>query len=152
MKIDLELRKSVEDYIREICHYSQMQVFSNSCYQKNFFQLQIDERINGLIHTIANYITCENLKSMEQGAVEENLQEFTPEELARYNGREGKPSYVAVDGIIYDVSQRFGWSTGSHFGLRPGQDQSDAFHGCHMGMTEVLDTLPRVGRLITPEN
>lgn len=47
---DFELRRIIYDYIKEICHYSQMQVFSTSSYQRNYFQLQIDDTINGLIN------------------------------------------------------------------------------------------------------
>ncbi len=47
---EFELKRIIYDYIKEICHYSQMQVFSTSSYQRNFFQLQIDDDINGLIN------------------------------------------------------------------------------------------------------
>lgn len=35
-------------YIKEICHYSQKQVFATSHQQKNYFQQQIDEAANSL--------------------------------------------------------------------------------------------------------
>ena len=31
-------------------------------------------------------------------------QEFTLAELAKYNGISGNPSYVAINGIVYDLS------------------------------------------------
>ena len=37
--------------------------------------------------------------------------ELTLEELAKFNGKDGNPAYVAVDGIIYDVSASPAWST-----------------------------------------
>lgn len=52
---EFEFKRIIYDYIKEICHYSQMQVFATSSYQKNYFQLQIDDTINGLINFIQDY-------------------------------------------------------------------------------------------------
>ncbi len=72
--------------------------------------------------------------------------EFTIEELAKYNGIDGKPSYVAVDGIVYDVSNETSWKAGIHFGLSAGQDLTESFNNCH-NKAEILDQLPKVGIL-----
>lgn len=45
---DMEMREQIDKYIKEICHYSQMQVFATSAYQKRFLQYQIDETANEL--------------------------------------------------------------------------------------------------------
>jgi len=44
----------------------------------------------------------------------DGLKEFTLEELARYNGTDGKPAYVAVKGIVYDVTDAKLWQGGTH--------------------------------------
>ncbi len=44
------------------------------------------------------------------------LKEFTVDELAKYDGQNGNPAYVAVDGNVYDVSGVSVWKKGSHFG------------------------------------
>ncbi len=72
---------------------------------------------------------------------------FTPEELALYNGTDGYPSYVAVNGIVYDVSNAPIWQTGTHFGLHAGQDLSVEFNTCHSNRPFVLDAMVPVGRL-----
>jgi predicted heme/steroid binding protein/uncharacterized membrane protein len=41
---------------------------------------------------------------------------FTGKELARYNGEDGNPAYVAVDGKVYDVSKSDMWQDGIHMG------------------------------------
>ncbi|HWR23016.1 MAG TPA: cytochrome b5 domain-containing protein [Feifaniaceae bacterium] len=76
---------------------------------------------------------------------------FTPEELALYNGTNGFPSYVAVNGIVYDVSNAPIWQTGTHFGLRAGQDLSLEFNTCHSNRPFVLDAMIPVGRLESGE-
>lgn len=75
---------------------------------------------------------------------------FTIEELAQYDGAEGRPAYVAVKGIVYDVSREATWGGGTHFGLYAGKDLTNQFEGCH-GMEVILARLSRVGVLITPQ-
>ena len=72
--------------------------------------------------------------------------EFTLEELAQYDGSGGKPAYVAVNGIVYDVSIEATWGGGTHFGLYAGKDLTAQFQGCH-GMESILSKLPKVGIL-----
>ena len=39
---------------------------------------------------------------------------FTTTELAEFDGRNGHPAYVAVKGIVYDVSNVPQWKDGKH--------------------------------------
>lgn len=41
---------------------------------------------------------------------------MTIEELKKYDGKEGRPAYVACNGKIYDVTKSDFWSGGSHMG------------------------------------
>jgi predicted heme/steroid binding protein/mannose-6-phosphate isomerase-like protein (cupin superfamily) len=72
--------------------------------------------------------------------------EFTLSELAQYDGTMGKPAYVAVNGIVYDVSNNSKWSKGTHHGLTAGKDLSSQFGSCH-GEESRLAKLPKVGIL-----
>jgi predicted heme/steroid binding protein len=72
---------------------------------------------------------------------------ITDVELAENNGMDGKPTYVAVDGIVYDVSNNTLWTQGLHFGNRSGRDLSVEYSACHAGRPR-LDKLPIVGRLV----
>lgn len=74
------------------------------------------------------------------------IREFTLSELAQYDGTMGKPAYVAVNGIVYDVSNISKWSGGTHHGLTAGKDLSSQFEGCH-GDASRLAKLPKVGIL-----
>lgn len=51
---------------------------------------------------------------------------LTLEELKQYDGKDGRPAYVAVDGIIYDVTDSSFWKNGSHNGYSAGNDLTDA--------------------------
>lgn len=54
---------------------------------------------------------------------------FTAETLKTYNGLNGQPAYVAVDGIVYDMSSVF--QNGDHHGYSAGQNLTSAFHSEH---------------------
>lgn len=73
--------------------------------------------------------------------------EFTLEELATYNGSNGKPAYVAINGVVHDMSKEIVWHGGTHFGLYAGKDLSAEYKECHQGMQLILDKLPQVGKL-----
>lgn len=74
--------------------------------------------------------------------------ELTVEELAYYDGKDGRPAYVAVDGIIYDVTDVPEWANGEHKnGLTAGNDLTEEIQQSPHG-TSVLDDLPVVGRLV----
>jgi mannose-6-phosphate isomerase-like protein (cupin superfamily)/predicted heme/steroid binding protein len=72
--------------------------------------------------------------------------EFTLSELAQYDGTMGKPAYVAVNGIVYDVSANSKWSGAAHYGLTAGKDLSSQFESCHNSASK-LAKLPKVGVL-----
>lgn len=42
------------------------------------------------------------------------MQNFTKDQLAKFNGQNGKPAYVAHQGIVYDVSASKLWKNGQH--------------------------------------
>ena len=72
------------------------------------------------ISSAAAVQTTEDTTSAAQG-----LKEFTKEELAKYDGKNGNPAYVAVDGKVYDVSMVPEWKNGTHQGrFQAGRDLS----------------------------
>lgn len=75
-------------------------------------------------------------------------QEFTIEELATYNGKNGAPAYIAVNDIVYNMSNIPAWAAATHFGLKAGNDLTKEFNSCHPGSEAILTTLPKVGILV----
>ena len=73
------------------------------------------------------------------------IKEYTLNELAEYNGKNGK-AYVAYQGKVYDVSNSSLWKGGKHKGHNAGMDLtwqiSKAPHG-----SEILKDFPVVGTL-----
>ncbi|MDR3597292.1 cytochrome b5 domain-containing protein [Clostridium sp.] len=73
--------------------------------------------------------------------------QFTLSELAQYDGSYGRPAYVAVNGIVYDMSKEITWSGGKHFNLMAGKDLTEEFMACH-GMLKILTKLNKIGILL----
>lgn len=72
---------------------------------------------------------------------------LTVEELAQYNGQDGMPAYVAVDGVIYDVTEVEYWSGGTHNGFSSGMDLTNEIKNISPHGLVKLEGLPIVGRL-----
>ncbi len=74
--------------------------------------------------------------------------EISIEELAKYNGENGNPAYVAVDGIIYDVSKSAKWPAGKHCSFTPGKDLTDPIKKVSPHGTAVMTRVPAVGKIV----
>ncbi|WP_061310816.1 cytochrome b5 domain-containing protein [Clostridium botulinum] len=133
-----------------ISYYNQMLLFSQSLSQIKFYTELIEKE---LIELKKSRKYCENsFKISENNRYNEDnnmtrQKEFTLEELKKYDGSNGNPAYAAVSGIVYDVSYEATWAGGTHFGLYSGKDLSNEFLGCHKGMAEILNKLPKVGTI-----
>lgn len=69
---------------------------------------------------------------------------FTLEELAKYNGQNGKPAYVAVDGIVFDVSDIF--INGQHQKHLAGKELTKEFYTQHE--KKQIEKYKAVGKLV----
>lgn len=74
---------------------------------------------------------------------------FTLQDLQQnYSGKNNQPAYIAIDGIVYDVSYEASWGGGTHFGLSAGTDVSDALAKCHdQNKAAIINQLTPVGVL-----
>lgn len=143
MKIEYNLESIINKFQREISWLSQQQELSRCPMQKSYYQRIINQKTENLIGLL-KYITESSSKSRADFM---RQMEFTQEELAAFDGANGRPAYAAVNGIVYDMSRESTWGGGTHFGLYAGKDLTPQFMGCHQGMLQILDKLPKVGTL-----
>lgn len=77
---------------------------------------------------------------------------FTLQELqSSYNGLGNNPSYVALYGLVFDVSNIATWGGGTHFGMIAGTDATPGARACgfhNPGL--IMRIMPAVGRLAPP--
>ncbi|MFN3480870.1 MAG: CopD family protein [Thermodesulfovibrionales bacterium] len=77
-------------------------------------------------------------------------QDLTIEELHSFDGKEGRPAYVAFKGKIYDVSKSKLWKDGSHLKKHlAGHDLTEAIKTAPHGEDKLI-LMPVVGKLIEP--
>lgn len=129
-------------------HYKNMITLSKNPCQRIFYEsLLYNERmrLNYWKNSYYHYINNRENQLNQRNSLEERV--FTVEELAQYDGSNGKSAYVAVNGIVYDVSLEATWGGGTHFSLYAGKDLTAQFNGCHDGKLEILKDLPKVGVL-----
>jgi predicted heme/steroid binding protein/uncharacterized membrane protein len=83
----------------------------------------------------------------EVNCARKDMKEITSEELVLFNGKDGKPVYIAFQGKVYDVSKSPLWSKGLHMNRHPsGKDLTGAISAAPHG-TEILERYPQVGVL-----
>lgn len=105
------------------------------------YGLRRQERTAAKVPATAGEVTTEEKAARDRERV------FTAAELAGFDGREGRPAYLAYQGLVYDVSGSSLWPDGDHQGMhQAGEDltaaMADAGHG-----DEILAQFPVVGRL-----
>lgn len=74
--------------------------------------------------------------------------ELTLDQLKQYDGKNGNPAYVAVDGIIYDVTNVAKWKNGDHNGYSAGNDLTDIIKNKSPHGVKNLEGLPIVGKIV----
>jgi len=76
------------------------------------------------------------------------LVEMTAEELSAFNGKDGQPAYIAVDGVIYDVTDVSFWKNGDHNGFEAGNDLTEQIKNVSPHGVSKLKGIPVVGSLV----
>jgi predicted heme/steroid binding protein len=134
------LINKMEKNINELKYMSSM---CTTMYEKMFYDSLIQQEMHKM-YALKNYIT--NMKKADGMIREVQDKIFTLEELAKFNGKNGNPAYIAVDGIVYDVTFEATWAAGRHFGLEAGNDLSNEFKKCHEDQA-ILKKLKKIGVL-----
>lgn len=86
------------------------------------------------------------ISTNDSNLLQDSERVFTTAELSRFNGRDGNPAYVAVNGTVYDVTNNAAWAAATHFGLIAGRDLTNEFASCHPGQP-ILNRLKVVGKM-----
>jgi Predicted heme/steroid binding protein len=81
-------------------------------------------------------------------SAENGTLELTLDQLKQYDGKNGNPAYVAVDGVIYDVTDVPQWKNGEHNGYSAGNDLTDAIKNKSPHGVKQLNGVPVVGKLV----
>lgn len=72
---------------------------------------------------------------------------LTTEELSEYDGKDGNPAYIAIDGVIYDVTDATPWADGMHNSFTAGNDLTEEIKTISPHGISKLKEVPIVGKL-----
>jgi predicted heme/steroid binding protein len=78
-------------------------------------------------------------------------EDLIPEELAYYDGKEGRSGYIAYEGTIYDVSKSGIWYDGVHFFRHPAGADLSRFLKLAPHGEEKIFKRPKIGQLVASE-
>lgn len=73
--------------------------------------------------------------------------QFTIQELSTFDGKDGKPAYLAYKGKVYDVTDSPQWIDGDHIGHSAGQDLTMEMEIAPHG-EDVMEKMKIVGVLV----
>lgn len=97
---------------------------------------------------ITNYLNKgKSKKDKKDKKVRSEDKVFTKKQLSEYDGQNRNRRYIAVDGIVYDVTDKETWSGGRHYGVAAGKDLTTYFNTCHKNQRDILNKLEIVGKL-----
>ena len=139
-------RELINRMEHNLYHLESIRVMSFNMYEKIFYDNLIrmeKQKINVLKKFLCN---MEEVEKMDIDYKNMRQQSFTLEELKKYDGKNGNKAYIAIDGIVYDVTYNAAWAAGTHFGLKAGNDLSNEISSCH-NKELILKGLEQVGIL-----
>lgn len=76
------------------------------------------------------------------------MKEFSEEELAKNNGKNGTPALIVYKRKVYDVSKSSSWEDGNHENIHDaGRDLTDDLETSTPHGADLLDKFPIIGIL-----
>lgn len=96
---------------------------------------------------LVTFVLGPKMRARREAMVKQG-EEYTPEELSTFDGKEGRRCYVALDGAIYDLTDSRLWKNGKHTRHLAGGDMT-GFIGQAPHGKDKLDGFARVGVLNT---
>ena len=100
---------------------------------------------------IVTFIIGPKLRKGREREIQQGKKDLAVGELARFDGKEDRPTYIAYKGSIYDVSASDLWEGGSHLKRHlAGFDLTEPLKQAPHGEEKVI-AMPMVGKLVEPK-
>ncbi len=142
----LELKDKINKHNIRIDYYRTLFYMTPFIGDKMYYLREIEEQLFKVDELFEECYREFDERNSKKSNARQVVRDFTREELKEYNGENGKPAYVAVKGVIYDVTYQAQWGGGTHFGVVTGVDATEEFNQCHGG-EEILAKMKVIGKL-----
>lgn len=97
---------------------------------------------------IVTFFIGPKLRRQRIAAMKKESQDLTLDDLSQFDGKDGRPAYIAYKGLIYEVTKSKFWKDGSHLKKHlSGSDLTDVLKTAPHGEEKIL-SMPQVGKLI----
>jgi predicted heme/steroid binding protein/uncharacterized membrane protein len=97
------------------------------------------------------FVVRPKLKKKMKQAPRDLKGDITSGTLSQYDGKEGRPGYIAYDGVVYDVTDSKLWRDGTHLRKHSaGADLTDVLKTAPHGKEKVI-RMPVIGKLLIEE-
>lgn len=94
------------------------------------------------------FVVGPRLRKKKQCEIKACPQDLNPGQLSQFDGKEGRPAYVAYNGTIYDVTGSRLWKDGSHFRKHAaGNDMTDVLKMAPHKEDKIV-AMPVIGKLL----
>lgn len=103
---------------------------------------------SGAVNAAATETAAATDAAAAPATTDSTMLELTLEQLKQYDGKNGNPAYVAVDGVIYDMTNVKEWKNGEHNGYSAGNDLTDIIKNKSPHGVSKLKGVPIVGKLV----
>lgn len=112
---DSEICKRIKTTVSESKKYINFIYEAPCTCTRNMLLNQLREKMNEIVF-LSDMICCQ-INRVQGGSIllsQQNQRDITISELAKFNGRDGNPAYVAVNGTVYDVTNNAAWAAAPH--------------------------------------
>ncbi len=76
------------------------------------------------------------------------MKQFSKDELAKNNGKNGTSAFIAYNGKVYDVTKSSRWEDGEHENMHDaGKDLTDDLESMSPHGADVMERFPVIGTL-----
>jgi predicted heme/steroid binding protein len=98
---------------------------------------------------IVTFYIRPKLRKQRTSALEKESKDLTLNELSQFDGKNGRPAYIAYNGLIYDVTKSKFWKDGLHLRKHlAGDDLTAVLKTAPHGEEKIL-SIPYIGKLIS---
>lgn len=119
----------------------------SKAFSQKLIEKQDVNKIDGVSGATNSFGKFKEMVAQALEKAKNDMKVFTIEELKKYDGQNGNPAYIAIEDVVYDVSNSTSWKNGEYQGIKAGNDLTKQFKNLPDSKTKILEGCKAVGKL-----